>query len=46
LSLQTFFHWVNRVYIIHDQQSFSLDFLEPSFTFFRHVGQNRILSSF
>jgi hypothetical protein len=31
LSVQKFFNWVNKIYIVHDNQPFSLDFLEKSF---------------
>jgi hypothetical protein len=31
LSVQKFFNWVNKIYIVHDNQPFSLHFLEKSF---------------
>jgi len=31
LSVQKFFNWVNHIYIIHDDQVFSLTFLDPEF---------------
>ena len=31
LSVQKFFNWVNNIYIVHDDQPFSLDFLEKNF---------------
>jgi hypothetical protein len=31
LCVQKFFNWVNKIYIVHDDQPFSLDFLEKDF---------------
>ena len=31
LSVQNFFNWVNKIYIIHDNQPFSLNFLNKEF---------------